>query len=196
MNHPYSRFALALTFIAAMVSTLSAQEKPPAPRTTISIETDPSTFLFKGYAFHVRIKPKNSTRLVLGAGTYGLSMPDFLVDLNEENKDKGWNVRINSAVSFFGEDYFDEANRSWFAGIQTGVQFFKNTNDANPGKHFTYTNLLIMPSVGYVWKPLDNGLYVKPWVGLGYTTDISGNPSTYSIAPVTFFPTVHIGYTL
>ena len=176
--------------------TLKAQEKNG---TTFSIETDPSTFAFKGYAFHVRIKPKNSQHVLLGAGTYGLNMLAFLVNMNKENKDKGWNVNIKNAVSLFGEYYFKEANQKWFLGLQAGIQTFKISNSNLPNQTAQYSNLLLMPSIGYNWHPLKNNLYIKPWLGMGYTTKISGDNNIqnlkYAISPMSNFLTVHFGYT-
>lgn len=114
-----------LTIIGLSTTTVKAQDKTTESKTTLSIETDPSTFLFKGYAFHIRIKPKNSKHFVIGAGIYALDLPSIMVDRNKDNKTKGWNVRINSAYSFFGEYYFNEANSKWFVGLQTGVQNYK-----------------------------------------------------------------------
>jgi len=168
-------------------------------KTTFSIETDPSTFALGGYAIHIRIKPKNSQHLLIGAGSYATDFPGFLVNMNSENKDKGWNVRINSAYSLFGEYYFKEANSKWFLGLQAGVQNYKNSNDNVPNQESKYSNLLIMPSIGYNWAPFSFPLYVKPWFGIGYTSKISGSNSigdlTYDISPIVPFIALHIGYT-
>jgi hypothetical protein len=188
-----------LSIISFSSTTLLAQEKTTTNKTTFSLETDPSTFLFKGYAFHIRIKPKNSNHFIIGAGTYALDLPSLMVDMNKDNKNKGWNVRINSAVSLFGEYYLEEANKKWFVGLQIGVQNFKNTNDYIPNKESKYSNLLIMPSIGYNWHPFQSPLYVKPWIGIGYTSKISGDNSidnsNYSIASILPFVTLHLGYT-
>lgn len=170
-------------------------------KTTISIETDPSTFIFKGYAVHFRIQPKNTRHLVLGAGLYALDLPDIMVNLNADNKDKGWNVRINSAYALFSEYYFKDANSKWFIGLQTGIQNYKNTNETIMGKEAKYSNLLIMPSLGYNWRPFKNkSFYIKPWSGAGYTTKLNGenniNSLTYTISRVVPFVTLHVGYTL
>lgn len=182
---------IAMSFIG---TNSYSQEK-----TTVSIETDPSTFAFKGYAAHVRIKLKNSNHFVWGAGTYALDLPSMMVNMNSENKDKGWNVRINSAYSLFGEYYFKEANKKWFVGLQTGVQNYKISNDNIQDKESKYSNLLIMPSIGYNWQPFKFPLYIKPWMGIGYTTKLSGfnkiDQSEYEISPLVPFLTVHVGYT-
>ncbi|MDX2174147.1 MAG: hypothetical protein SFY56_13675 [Bacteroidota bacterium] len=190
----------ASALIFSLISNVSfAQETKPEKKTTISIETDPSTFAFKGYAFHFRIKPKNSKHLVIGAGTYALDFPSFMVNMNKENKEKGWKVRIKSAYSLFSEYYFKEANKKWFIGLQAGIQNYKNSNDSIPNKKSEYSNLLVMPSIGYNWSPFKFPLYIKPWLGLGYTNKISGNNQIdnlkYSISPLVPFLTLHVGYT-
>lgn len=189
---------LSIVFSFSTIS-LQAQKKPAAERTTVSIETDPSTFAFNGYAVHFRIKPASSKHFLLGAGTYAMDFPSFLVDMNSDNKDKSWNVRINSAFSVFGEYYFNEPNQRWFAGLQAGIQNYKNTNDNSPDLETKYSNLLLMPSVGYNWQPFLFPLYLKPWLGFGYTSKISGETVVenleYKISPLVPFLTVHIGYT-
>lgn len=188
-----------ITAISLAPLNLKAQEKELDNKTTYSIETDPSTFAFKGYAIHLRIKPKPSSHWVIGAGTYALNMPAMMVNLNNQNKNKGWNVRINSAYSLFGEYYFKEANKKWFIGMQAGIQNFKNTNNNVANKMAKYSNLLLMPSIGYNWQPFKFPVYIKPWFGLGYTKKISGNHATenlaYHISPLVPFATLHVGYT-
>lgn len=191
----------ASVLLCGLTSNVSlAQDTNTENKTTISIETDPSTFAFKGYAVHVRVKPKHSKHLVIGAGTYALDFPDFMVDMNKENKSKGWKVRIQSAYSIFSEYYFREAKKKWFIGLQAGVQNYKNSNDSISGKKTEYSNLLVMPSIGYNWYPFKFPLYIKPWLGMGYTTKIYGSNTmdtkTYTISPVVPFLTFHVGYTL
>ncbi len=202
MKTTFKSISLAIIAIICLTVTKTEAQKTNKSyenKTTFSIETDPSTFAFGGYAFHIRIKPKNSQHLLVGAGTYGMDMPDFMVNMNADNKDKGWNVRINSAYSLFGEYYLKEANKLWFVGLQAGVQNYKNTNDNIPNEESKYSNLLIMPSVGYNWQPFSFPLYLKPWFGLGYTTKMSGDNSidnlTYTVSPISPFVTLHIGYT-
>jgi hypothetical protein len=195
------------TFVAALLAVFSflamplvAQTQTTAPRTHVSIETDPSTFTFNGYAFHIRIQPKNSKHFVIGAGTYALDFPAFMVDMNSKNKDKGWKVRVSSAYSLFGEYYFGEAGTKWFAGLQVGVQQYKNSNPGKEVRDMKYANLLLMPSIGYTWQPFKFPLYLKPWFGLGYTSKVSGsnvsNGVAYDISPVVPFVTLHVGYRL
>jgi len=201
MKNNLKSIALAITtLISLLTNGLHAQTENAADRTAISFETDPSAFIFNGYAFHFRIKPKNSKHFLIGAGTYALDFPNLLVDMNEKNKQKGWKVRISSAYSLFGEYYFKEQNRKWFVGLQAGVQNFENKNEQVKGMVSRYSNLIMMPSLGYAWQPFKIPFYIKPWAGIGYTTKISGDNSlgnlTYDISPWVPFITVHIGYTI
>lgn len=200
MNTKIKSIALVLVTILFISShRANAQGDATEQKTTVSIETDPSTFLFKGYAFHFRIKPKGSKHLVLGAGTYALNLPGVMVNMNASNKNKGWKVRINSAYALFVGYYFKQPNHGFLVGLQTGIQNYKNKNDQIAGKESKYSNLLLMPYLGYNWHPFRIPFYIKPWLGIGYTTKLSGNNSignlTYKIAPILPFITVHLGYT-
>lgn len=177
-------------------SFLSAQEKK---KNVWSIETDPSTFVLNGYAAHIRVKPASSKHLQFGIGVYSLKYPDILIDMNDKNKNKGWAVSIDNAAALFAEYYFKGAAKKWFVGMQLGFQQFKIENDAYSGLHNNYANLLLMPSVGYVLYPFKVPLYIKPWVGIGYTSKLSGvntiKTEEYNIAPIVPFITLHLGYT-
>jgi hypothetical protein len=192
-------FMAIIALTSLFTNKLHAQSVKSEDKTTFAIETDPSTFAFNGYAFHFRIKPKNSRHLLIGAGTYALDLPKQIVDLDSKNKQQAWKVRISSAYSLFGDYYLKEPNQKWYIGLQTGVQNYRNTNDNLPGRTSKYSNLLIMPSIGYSWHPFNIPFYIKPWAGIGYTTKISGDNRvgnlTYDISPLLPFITLHIGYT-
>lgn len=189
---------LTLALVLGLNGLMNAQDsgKKTSNETKISVEIDPATFGFNGYSLHLRVQPKNTTHLLVGAGIYAMDMPSFLVDLNEKNKN--FKVRINQGIGLFAEHYFCEVNRKWFIGTQMGIQEFKIEEKNKTGQE-KFTNLLVMGHVGYVFKPFNNNFYLKPWAGIGYTSKISGtntvNSSEYDIAPVTMFATLHVGYT-
>lgn len=176
---------------------LTAQESEP-DKTKVALETDPATFVFHGYAAHIRVKPKTSKHWMLGAGIYGLDLPNPMVNMNQDNKNKGWNVRITNAYGLFGEYYFGTAGNKWFLGLQTSLQNYKITNDHLQGQESKYSNLLLMPSVGYVWQPFKMPIYIKPWAGIGYTAKVLGTSEIegyqYRISKILPFATVHVGY--
>ncbi|MEZ4892938.1 MAG: hypothetical protein R3A50_11165 [Saprospiraceae bacterium] len=189
--------ALGILFLSAFGQTY-AQSK--SGKAAFFIETDPSTFALGGYAAHIRFKPANSEHLLLGLGTYSLDFPEVMINMNGKNKDKGWDLRIKNAYSFFGEYYFSEAGKKWYTGLQLGVQNFRLKNEAVIEDQANFQNLIVMPSLGYSWTPFKFPLYLKPWLGLGYTTKLSGEnvlqEQTYDIAPLVPFFTLHVGYRL
>ncbi|MFN8436249.1 MAG: hypothetical protein U0V72_01320 [Cytophagales bacterium] len=182
--------------ISLGIITLSNTVNAQSNDWQVAVETDPSTFIFKGYAAHLRVKPSFSNKFLIGIGTYALDLPDFMVKMNPNNKN--WNVRIQSAYALFGEYYFKNVNEKWFLGVQAGIQNYKNSHKEFSDANLKYTNLLLMPSIGYNWKPFKNGFYIKPWAGIGYTQLISGkttvNSTKYDLSPIVPFVTVHIGY--
>lgn len=197
-----TKFKLSMVVLALTIISISAfaqeSEKTTGRKTKISVEIDPATFAFNGYSAHLRIQPKNCDHLLFGAGIYAMDLPSVLVDFNKENKDKGWDVRINNGIGLFAEHHFTEVNRKWFVGAQMSLQEYKVENEAVAGSE-KFTNILAMGYFGYTIKPFKNNLYIKPWAGIGYTSKVSGKNTLgtleYDIAPITMFATLHLGYT-
>lgn len=183
--------------VVAIVLAFHSNAQESNSGTQFSVEIDPATFGFKGYGFHLRVKPASFDHMQLGVGTYAMEMPDVLVNFNENNKDKGWGVRINQAYGLFGEYYFNEVNKKFFLGTQLGVQEFKIKNDNIEGQS-KFLNGLAIAYAGYSFMPFKFNLYIKPWMGVGYTTKLSGSNDlgneTYDIAPFTAFATLHLGW--
>jgi hypothetical protein len=141
---------------------------------------------------------RGSEHWLVGAGVYGMNLPDFLVNLNSKNQSKGWEVRIDWAVGFFGEYHFEEVNNKWFVGTQLGVQQNSLQSDLEVGSS-AYSNGLLMGFGGYTWQPFSIPFYLKAWAGIGYAPFLNGQTElgamTYSVSPVTGFGTLHLGYT-
>lgn len=196
MKTTFKTTMIAIVMICISIFTTNAQDENQ--KTRFSVEIDPATFVFNGYAAHLRIQPKNCDHLLFGVGTYAMDMPEVFVNFNQNNKDKGWDVRINQAYGLFAEHHFTEVNKKWFVGGQLGMQEFKIENDESPGSE-TFSNALLMGYGGYTLQPFEFPLYFKLWAGAGYTSKISGTNSLgdleYDIAPITMFATLHIGYT-
>lgn len=182
-----------------MTFTASAQEANSSnKKASFSVEIDPMTFGFKGYGFHLRMSPKNSDHLLLGLGAYAMDFPSVLVDLNKKNKDQGWSTRLNQGYGLFAEHHFTEVNKKWFVGGQLAIQEYKIENETTDGSE-KFSNFLLMAYTGYTWQPFDFNLYIKPWMGIGYTSKVTGENvlggKTYDIAPILMFATLHVGYT-
>ena len=128
-----------------------------------------------------------------------VTLPDFFVNANSDNKDKGWDVEATGGFSLFGEYFFDKANYKWFIGEQIGIQKYRIKNESVTNAHSDFTQLVLMTYAGYAWKPFEIPLYIKPWAGIGYTPKISGsnelNGLEYKTFSITPFVTFHIGYT-
>lgn len=191
---------LAIVVVLGVLShkTLAQSQEQAVGKTKFSIEIDPATFVFNGYSAHLRIQPKASNHLLYGIGFYAMDMPSFFVDMNSDNADKGWQVRINSAAGIFGEYHFSEVNKGFFVGSQISAQQFliKNENELVEEK---FTSGLVMGYGGYTLQPFKFPLYFKAWGGVGYTSKISGENvlggNEYEISPISVFATLHVGYT-
>jgi hypothetical protein len=189
---------IATTFIVCfLLQTLPAQDFANEHQATFSIETDPATFLLSGYALHFRMKPAEISRLVIGAGTYSMKLPTPIVNLNTNNKNEGWDVRIKNAYSLYAEYYFKEAFSKFFAGVQAGIQNYSVTK-TNEGVSSKYRTITFMPMIGYTWLPFNFPLYIKPWMGVGYNAKIAGTTlvgsNEYEVPRLMPFFTFHVGY--
>lgn len=194
-----SKVIFALLLMISMSISISAQKIETINKTKFSIEVDPATFAFKGYGIHLRVQPKNSEHLLLGAGVYAMDFPDLIVDFNPKNKNKGWDVRLNQGAGLFGEYHFSEVNKKWFVGTQLALQEYEieKTNEVASEKFNTFLSL---GYGGYTIQPFKNiGFYIKTWAGVGYTTQTGGEnklgDSVYEVSPVLLFAAIHLGYT-
>jgi len=196
MKTKFKTTMIVIALIGTSFFSVTAQEVER--KTKFSIEIDPATFVFNGYAAHLRIQPKTFDHLLFGVGIYAMDIPSLLVDFNKNNKDEGWNVRLNKGFGLFGEHHFSEVNKKWFVGAQASIQEYKIENDNLVGDN-KFTNVLAMGYVGYTFQPFKFNLHIKPWAGIGYTSKISGDNiiagQEYDISPITMFATLHIGYT-
>jgi hypothetical protein len=164
----------------------------------LSLEIDPVSFVYKGYSLHFRYQPMFSQRFLIGAGTYAMDLPEMFVNMNGENRDEGWRVRIKSAYLMYGELYFKEANHGWFFGQQLGFQAFKVSNNREVSGSARFNNIVVMASLGYSWHPYKGPFFIKPWAGIGFTDKVDGvnriKGLKYDIASLFPFFTFHAGY--
>lgn len=184
--------------LSSLVLPLFGQNTQAASNHKISVEIDPATFAFGGYGLHLRLQPKASEHLLLGFGTYAMNMPKALVDLNPANRNLGWNVRLQQGHGLFAEYHFSMVNKGLFSGLQTSFQQYRIEHTTHEGSE-TFSSLLGMAFIGYSWQPFDDHFYLKPWTGIGYVNQVSGHTqlasSEYDVAPITYFATLHLGYT-
>ncbi|MGL1885318.1 MAG: hypothetical protein OCD76_02290 [Reichenbachiella sp.] len=185
-----------LIAIIMITTIITAQAQTDNTKTKWSVEIDPSTFMFKGYSAHLRYSL--TEHILLGAGAYAMDFPDVFVNMNAQNKNEGWKVRLSQGYGLFSEYYFQEVNQKWFLGAQVAYQEYQISKETNSTKS-TYETILTMGYFGYSWQPFDFNMYVKPWAGIGYSNQVNANTTlgddTYDVSPITMFATLHIGYT-
>lgn len=165
----------------------------------LSVEIDPITFVLKGHSFYVRYQPMFTDRFVIGIGTYAMDLSEAIVDMNGNNRDKGWDVRIKGAFLVSAEFYAKEANNGWFIGERIGFQSMRVRNNTEVRGSSTFNNLFLTTYVGYNWHPFKGSFFVKPWAGIGFREMVDGTSRVgglnYDIGPLFPFFTVHLGYT-
>lgn len=191
-----------------VVGNIFAQESTNES-TNVTIEVDPIPIALGGFSAHFGLAHKKSKHMVYGISlAYGIKMPDAIINLNNKNKDQGWNVRINQGMGLWMNYHFKEPLNGWFAGLQVFTQELELQNDDFPGESDRTNTLNTTLQFGYIWYPFKNtGLFLRPWAGLGYQTVIDGSfepekvdadldigDKTYDLNPWMPFATVHIGY--
>lgn len=185
----YSRGVLAQDYIPIFSRDYSSR---------LSVELDPMSFLLKGYSFHVRYQPMFTERFLIGIGTYAMNVPETVLNMNPENRDVGWDVRIRGAYLLTAAFYPKRANHGWFIGEQIGFQTLRVINDGEFPGAASLNNLLLLTHMGYSWHPWKGSFFVKPWIGLGFNQMIDGTNEvggkSYDLGPWSPFFTIHLGY--
>lgn len=189
-----------IPILAALIFAEPAWAESPYK---ISVETDPATFAFNGYAAHVRIQSNESEALkpwTLGLGVYSMKFPSIMRDLAINQSTGSATLKLQSAYGVFIDRHFSpETGEGLFVGAHLAYHQYDLTDSVTPNRPTTYNAWLFMPRIGYEMKIGKSGLYVLPWLGIGYlspnsNTAILGNNS-YSINHWLPFGTLHVGYT-
>ena len=168
-------FSLCFSFSAAETTV---QDSIEASESKLSIEIDPIAFALEGFSFHLLLQKENWRG---DLGIFGLTLPqNMLPDDSDEISFKGVGVKVDRFIS-----------PSWFIGLQASINQFKSLKKGQSklDKNFAYESSI---RVGYRYD-LYKGLYVEPWISLGYQDFISDHnaPDLQNLA---VFPTVHIGW--
>ncbi len=193
-----SKFIIAITLLFSSFLSLQAQESEEVSSpASYSIEVDPFAFLSNGYGTHFRYKPANTEHILIGVGAYAINIPSVLVDINKENKGEGWDVRLNRGYGIFLEYHLNRVHQGAFFGSQFNMQKYEIGKEAIENS-VNYTTVGAMIYGGYSWQIASSNVYIKPWMGLGYSGKIDGvnvlEGEEYAISHLTPFATLHIGY--
>jgi hypothetical protein len=171
----------------------------PTGRPQLRVDVEPVAYILRGYSVHLRVALPPMPRLVAGLGLYGFDLPSALVELDADNRDEPWDVRLTLGYNAFVDYFFGgAADHGWEAGAQIGLQRYRAENpDAGAGAaHFT--NLLLLTRVGYEWHPWRLGFYFFPWLGVGYTREVDGDTRVgdqrYGVSPLVPYGAVELGW--
>lgn len=149
------------------------------------VETDPLAFIAQGHSLHAGIWWDD---VRLDVGSFGLVIPEFV------HGQSGF----EAAFTGFGTkaDVFWGDRRD---GLLTGVELAVSrvtVRHLESTASDVQTQVGVSGRVGYRWAS-EAGLYVQPWVGVGYMfggSDVVLGGERFETAPLTVFPTVHVGY--
>jgi hypothetical protein len=187
-----SKIALLTAALIIAAHTARAEET----QWKISVETDVTRLALGSLSFHLMVRPSFAPRLRVGLGRVGGQLPKLFHTLFDPNE--GWHVTEQGGVvqAFF---HLESEGSTFFAG---GYLRFDRWDWRRPELAGTASGsqLFVMPAAGYRWFPVDSGLYVAPWFGLGFSVWNSGagvlEGQTYQ--PLRWFPVpaIHVGYEL
>lgn len=202
-----------IVILTVLLSRQGYAKDQPSNSTTskggLSVEIDPLVpIVLNGIGAHVMWEPKGSKHFLYGLGFISkATMPDIMINMDRDNKNKGWVHRINRGLVMEGEYYYSEVNKKWFSELQVFAQQNSLDNaDAFPAPAKKITTGMVVITAGYKWFPLKGvELYLKPWLGLSYTNVIDRTfpaqvshvkVGDYSFHIQTFMPfgTIHLGY--
>lgn len=187
-------------WLAALMlgSLTTAQAQDSQSQRTFSLEINPLAYAFSGWSVGGTFHPTKSPHWVFNAAAYGFQMPEAFVEQIPGNENKGFALRIRSAVTV-GADYYPwSSNRAgWAFGLSTVLAGLEVTHPSEAG-NARYSSFYVVPRLSYAWFVLDR-LYLMPWVGMEFHTQVGGSTTVgvQTFAPMTqqFSPNLSIGYT-
>jgi hypothetical protein len=165
----------------------------------VSLDTDPTTFLFDGFSGWAMAKPPGLHHLRVGLGGFGLAFPSFLVlRLNRSGED-GWALRVRAVMGFVGYQAGDR--KGFYLGAYAGYLESRHTRSDVMGTADRH-NVTVLPCVGYQWFPFSAGVlqgaYLQPWAGATIWIPVGGTAAlgahTFKDPYVIPIAAAHVGY--
>jgi hypothetical protein len=180
MNVRNSRFAPLLLVVASL-----AVPAPGAAQAHVEIEADPIAYAFNGYSLHLA---KVMGRVRVNVGTFGLDIPAAY------HGNEGWTSSMRGAG--VKVDYLGSSIDGVFVGLDGG--YMRNRYALRAGGEAAERDVIGLGVRGGYRQAIGRrGLYVAPWVSVGYNFDgedvvIAGKE--FQRRAVSVFPTVHLGW--
>lgn len=181
---------LNLLFSAAVVTQAQeTQTQVKSPKSYWELEADPVAYALNGFSVHaVRVQD----RMRFDLGVFGLQVPESF------NANKGFEVYSRGAG--LKVNYLLNSKETWFAGA--GFGYLNNTirqreSSLTQVQHTIGTGVHVGYRI-YLFRNFNYGkIYLTPWISMDYNKalkPVQFNGETYKTVPLSFFPTVHIGY--
>lgn len=162
----------------------------------IYIETDPTTYFFNGFSLAVRRSATFHKKLNIGLGIYKTTIPDFYIEAEESNKNKGWKAK-NLGIDGFFDYYFFNPNKGLSVGLTLSLYNFTIERVGIKTNYYSFIQTL---RAGYLWRPFNkfDSVYIFPWIGISTNQKISGNNviegETFTTPKVSIVPSLQIGF--
>ena len=152
-----------------------------------SAEFDPAPFFQKGYSVAAGYE---FAHWRVSANIFSAELPSFAVQHD-------WNVKIQTGSALRLQYYFNEERKGVFTGVQAGV-LTMNYKKEGKTEATTVTQFALTPTAGYRWFPFsNNGIYLMPAAGVGFTLSTSGDvysgTEKYDQFKPAFIAALHIG---
>lgn len=164
--------------------TIGAPDPGPN-RPSFDLETDPVALFFRGGSLHAGIW---FGQWRLDVGGFGMEMPESL------HGNDGYTARFDGGGLKLDRT-FGRRRSHVFAGVDTSVSRLRVTNQDDDAVRNAVA-VTFGGRVGYRAFVGDH-FFLAPWVGVAAnlpTSSIDVGGGTFDRAPVTVFPTVHLGY--
>jgi hypothetical protein len=157
---------------------------PPRAAAQVEVEADPFAYALNGYSLHVA---GILDRFRFSVGTFGIDVPRFF------HGEDDWSVVMRGAGIKW--DYLGAHVDGFFVGADAGYMRMSYTLD-EAAETERANELNVGVRGGYRLPIGRSGLYLAPWVGIGYSfgDDVTIDGRTFAHSPINVFPTVHVGW--
>ncbi len=191
------KILIALFTIACFNARAKEDSLISATKNYISVEIDPTPFIFGGYSFSLKYSPAANSHLSFMGSVYSSELPDNL--LSKENYDNGFrDVKLNTCYAFFA-DYFLRSNRTGFHFGPSAFYYSKTIGMEETNSKMNFKSIYPNVRVGYLFHPFcGKGFYLNPWVNFGKEIIVDGDESlsgiNYSTKGMSYIVAIHLGY--
>jgi hypothetical protein len=177
-----NRIVKSAVVLLVLVGPFAAPSRAVAQ---VEVEVDPIAYAFNGFSLHLA-RVLGPVRVNLG--TFGLDIPSAY------HGNEGWTATMRGAG--VKVDYLGSGIDGFFIGAEGG--YMRNKYALSAGGDAVERGILGLGARSGYRQPLGRrGLYVAPWVGVGYNfhgEDVVIGGEAFKRSAISIFPTVHVGW--